>query len=265
MPDILKAKTAFKEYISNYDINEPKIHIKIIHMYHVAENARKIAKSLNLSEEEQDLAELIGLLHDIGRFEQVRLYHTYSDKVSIDHGQKGVEVLFGDKLIRNFVQEDTKDAIIYKAINNHNKFEIEKGLSEQEMLYCQIVRDADNIDIFRAILEGKRIEEFGHLGCEDISKEVLSPEFFEEFKKEKLLMYTKAKSDMDIMVAIIAHIYALNFKESLKIIKENDYIAQFIKRLNCQDQYTKEKMNEIAIIAMNYMNERIEREEDENE
>ena len=66
---------------------------------------------------------------------------------------------------------------------------------------------------------------------------------------------------MDIMVAIIAHIYALNFKESLKIIKENDYIAQFIRRLNCQDQYTKEKMNEIATIAMNYMNRRIEREE----
>ena len=60
MLDLLKAKTAFKEYISNYDITEPKIHIKVIHMYHVAENARKIAKSLNLSEEEQDLAELIG-------------------------------------------------------------------------------------------------------------------------------------------------------------------------------------------------------------
>ena len=90
---------------------------------------------------------------------------------------------------------------------------------------------------------------------------MLSPEFFEEFKKEKLLMYTKAKSDMDIMVAIMAHIYALNFKESFKIIKENDFIVQFIHKLNCQDQYTKEKMNEIAIIAMNYINRRIEREE----
>lgn len=257
----MRAKTAFKKYISNYDVNEPKIQIKIVHMYQVAENARKIAKSLNLSEEEQDLAELIGLLHDIGRFEQVRLYHTYSDKVSIDHGQKGVEVLFANQLIREFIQDNRYDAIIYKAIHNHNKFEIEKGLSEPELLYCQIIRDADNIDIYRAILAGKRIEEFGHLGCEDISKEVLSPEFLEEFKKEQLLKYANAKSDMDIMVAIIAHIYALNFKESLKIIKENDFIVQFIHRLNCQDSYTKEKMNEIASIAMNYINKRIEREE----
>lgn len=140
--------------------------------------------------------------------------------------------------------------------------EIEKGLTEQEMLYCKIIRDADNIDIFRGILEGKRIEEFGHFGCEDISKEVLSPEFFEDFKKERILVYAKAKSDMDIMVAIIAHIFALNFKESLKIIKENNYIHKFVEKLNCQDQYTKEKMDEIAILAMNYINRRIERKEE---
>lgn len=130
------------------------------------------------------------------------------------------------------------------------------------MLYCEIIRDADNIDIFRAILEGKKMEEFGHFGCEDISKEVLSPEFFEDFKKEEILMYAKAKSDMDIMVAIIAHIYTLNFIESLKIIKENNYIYKLVEKLNCQDSYTKEKMNEIANFAMNYINLRIERKED---
>ena len=44
MIDMLKAKEVFKEYISNYDITEPRINIKIIHMYHVAENSKKIAK-----------------------------------------------------------------------------------------------------------------------------------------------------------------------------------------------------------------------------
>lgn len=258
MIDILKAKKFFKEYISNYDITEPKINIKVVHMYNVAENARKIANGINLSEEEQDLAELIGLLHDIGRFEQVRLYHTFSDKISVDHGQKGVEVLFGDNLIRDFVQESINDSIIYKAINNHNKFEIEKGLSEREMLHCKIIRDADNVDIFRAVLDSKqKIEEFGHLGSDDISKEVLSTEFFEDFKKERLLMYSNAKNDMDIMVAIIAHIYALNFKKSLEIIKENDYINKFVKRLDCQDKYTKEKMDEIAKMSMKYIDKKL--------
>ena len=70
MIDLEKAKQYFKQYISNYDVNEPRIALKIAHMYHVAEDSRLIAKSLDLPEDEQDLAQLIGLLHDIGRFDQ---------------------------------------------------------------------------------------------------------------------------------------------------------------------------------------------------
>ena len=62
---------------------------------------------------------------------------------------------------------------------------------------------------------------------------------------------------MDIMVAIIAHIFALEFDESLRIIKENDYINKFVKRLNCQDKYTKEKMNEIAKMSNEYISKKL--------
>ena len=256
MIDLVKAKTYFKEYVSQYDVSHPRIALKIVHMYHVAEDARMIAQSLNLSEEEQDLAELIGLLHDIGRFDQWKFYETYSDKLSIDHGQKSVEILFGDKEIRNFVQDDEYDAMIYKAINNHNKFEIEKGLSEKEMLHCKIVRDADNLDIFRAVLETQP-EEYTHLGSKKVAKEILSPEFFEDFKKEHVLLYAKAKTDMDIMVAIIAHIYAINFKKTWQIIQEHDYINKFVKHIHPQDEYTSQKMQEIADYAMDYIKRKI--------
>lgn len=123
---------------------------------------------------------------------------------------------------------------------------------------CKIIRDADNVDIFRAVLdESQRLEEFGHLNSKDISREILSLHFFEEFKKEKLLLYSEAKTDMDIMVAILANIYVLNFEVSLEIIKENNYINRFIKRINCQDEYTKQKMKEIANIAMNYIDRKL--------
>lgn len=256
MVDILKAKQYFKEYFARYDETEPRIYLKAVHMYHVADAARMIAKSLGLSEEEQDLAELIGLLHDIGRFDQWKWYQTYSDKLSIDHGQKSVEVLFGEKEIRNFIADEQYDTIIYKAINNHNKFEIEKGLDERELLYSKIVRDADNLDIFRAFLESKP-EEHTHLGSKNVAKEVLSLEFFEDFKKEHTLLYSKAKTDMDIMVTIIAHIYAINFKETWQQIKEKDYIWRFVKHINAQDEYTKQKMNEIAEYAMDYIERKI--------
>lgn len=257
MIDLIKAKTYFEKYVSNYNMNEPRISLKVIHMYHVAENARKIAERMGLSEEEQNLAELIGLLHDIGRLEQWKLYGTYSDKLSVDHGQKSAQVLFADKEIRNFVQDEKYDSVIFKAINNHNKLVIEKGLNEQELLHSKIIRDADNLDIFRGLVNDK-IEDYTHFGSPDVSAEILSASFFEDFKKEEILIYSNAKTDMDIMVAIIAHIYAINFAESLKIIKENDYINKIVKKINAQDDYTREKLDEIADYAMSYIERKIE-------
>lgn len=256
MINILNDKEVFKQYVSNYNSDNGRINLKIIHTYNVAKNSRMIANNIGLSKEETDLAELIGLLHDIGRFEQVRLYNSFDDKKTVDHASKGLEVLYADKLIRKFVKEEEYDAIIYKAIENHNKLRIEKGLTEQELIHTKIIRDADNIDIFRGLLEQK-IEDFGKIGTTDISKEILTPYFYESFKEERLLEYDKAKTDMDIMVAIIAHIFTLEFKESLEIIKEEDYINRFVKRLDCKDLYTREKMDEIAKISMGYIDRRI--------
>ena len=66
MIDILKAKKEFKKYVEKYDINNPKIRLKIAHIERTSEIARRTAESLGLSEEDKALAELIGLLHDIG-------------------------------------------------------------------------------------------------------------------------------------------------------------------------------------------------------
>lgn len=262
MIDLVKAKQYFKEYVSHYDIKQPRINLKIIHTYHVVENARKIAIDLNLSKEEQDLAELIGLLHDIGRFEQVRLFGTFADEKSVDHADKGVDILFQEGQIRNFIEDDSYDRIIEKSVKNHNKFEIEKGLSEQEMLHCKIIRDADKMDIFRAFLDEK-LEDVVHMESTDVSKEILSPTVVDEFKKEKLLLFSNCKTNMDFLVAIIAFIYGLDFKVSLKIIQENDSIKKLVKKIHAQDEYTKQKLDEIADYAMDYINRKVREEKDD--
>ena len=94
MIDIKKAKQEFKEYVKNYDIENPKIALKIAHIERVASIAKNIAESLKLPKEDVELAELIGLLHDIGRFEQVKRYNTFVDALSANHAKLGVEILF---------------------------------------------------------------------------------------------------------------------------------------------------------------------------
>ena len=58
----------FQHYVSAYNPSDPKIRLKIDHTYRVAGLCGKIAASVGA---DADLAWLCGMLHDIGRFEQV--------------------------------------------------------------------------------------------------------------------------------------------------------------------------------------------------
>ena len=85
----------FDEYVSGYDATDPKIRLKIDHTYRVAGLCERIAESIGA---DGDFAWLCGMLHDIGRFEQIRRYDTFVDAVSVDHAQFGADLLFCEGL-----------------------------------------------------------------------------------------------------------------------------------------------------------------------
>ena len=87
----------FTKYVNNYDMNDENIRLKYNHSIRVMELSRKYAQILGFNDEDIYLATLIGLLHDIGRFEQLKVYHSYNDRETIDHAEYGIEQLF-DKL-----------------------------------------------------------------------------------------------------------------------------------------------------------------------
>ena len=94
MIDLQKAKIAFKKYISSYDNqNDPGFNLKVVHTYHVVDNAIMISKKLGLSEEDINLAALIGILHDIGRFDELKNFKKF-DSVGNDHAMFASKLLF---------------------------------------------------------------------------------------------------------------------------------------------------------------------------
>ena len=112
MLDLNHARQVFANYLEQFDREDGKIRLKIVHTEGVIRCVQDICKRMELSEEDCRLAELIALLHDIGRFEQLRLYDSFEPSV-MDHAAFGVELLFGEqKMIRRFVAEDTWDHII---------------------------------------------------------------------------------------------------------------------------------------------------------
>ena len=145
-----RVKQAFQEYTGRYDIHDEKIRLKVEHTYRVADISEQIAEKLGLSEEDIALAWLIGMLHDIGRFEQLRRFHTFVDSQSIDHAHFGVELLFQDGLLARFVDNSGEnEELIKKAIYWHSAFRIDPQLNDREMLFAKVIRDADKIDILK--------------------------------------------------------------------------------------------------------------------
>lgn len=255
MIDLEKAEKVFDEYVSNYDDNDAKTVLKKHHTKRVQKEAKEIAEYLKLAEEDRKLAELIGLLHDIGRFEQLKRYHTFSDRNSVDHAELGLEILFQDGYIRKFVEDEQYDDIIYKAIHNHNKYKIEEGLTERELLHSKIIRDADKLDILMLI----RTEPLETLfNKKEITNEEISKEVYEQTLNCKTIERSFVKTDLDRWLVDIAFIFDMYFPISLKKVKENGYIHDLIARIDYKEETTREKMKKIEQVAYEYMQKRIE-------
>lgn len=87
----MDAMQKFLEYASAYDDgSDTRIKLKIIHTQRVTEVMEQLTAARLLSEQDKKLAYLCAVYHDIGRFEQLKRYHTFLDYKSIDHAQLGV-------------------------------------------------------------------------------------------------------------------------------------------------------------------------------
>lgn len=251
MIDIKKSKDEFMKYTNNYDIENENIERKIYHSLRVMEISKKIATNMGLENEKIELATLIGLLHDIGRFEQFKIYQTYSDLESIDHGDLGADILKQNNFIRNFIKEAKYDEIILKSVQNHNKYKIADDLNKEEKLFCKIVRDADKIDILY-----EAIEIFWKKGREEIQNDLISDKVYNEFLNKKLIKKDKnmKKNSIDKLVLMLAFVFDINFHESLEILKKEDYLNKILNNFDFKRQDTKEKIENIRNVLNLYLN-----------
>lgn len=255
MIDIEKIEKEFNNYISNYDPNNERIRLKIDHIKRVAKNSKIIAESLNLSEEQTNLAIAIGFFHDIGRFEQVRIANTFSDKESkINHGQMSCKVLFDNNYIRKFIEDDKYDRIIKKAVINHNRPKIEQGLTDEELLFSKIIRDADKLDIFYTISnEDYSMESI--FWYPEFNNVPISQEIIDDFYQKHTIFYSKITTNSDVIVAFYAYVFDLYFPITKELVYKNNYLQDFQKRVLKTFPAGKihEVSNELLQYTINYL------------
>lgn len=221
----------FKKYTDNYISLSNMCVLKVNHTMRVMELCGLIATNLNLSKEDIKLAKICGLVHDIARFEQWKRYQTFADSKSIDHGDFGVEILKENNFIRKFNKDEKLDDLILKAVKNHNKYKIEDNLSEKEKLFCNIVRDADKLDILYLYT----IEEISI----SISNEDFSDEVYSYFFKERLIPRNLKKTKADMLAVSLGFVFDFNFPISYQILKNRKYydkeIEIYIRKSNNEE------------------------------
>lgn len=244
MIDIAHAKQEFEKYLDEYDREDEQICLKIVHTYGVVKYAGEIARKMECSGEDVELAELIGLLHDIGRFEQIRRFHSF-EPGTMDHAVFGAELLFGEeKLIRRFVEDDKFDELIDAAIRKHSDFKLEGIHDARTLFHAKLIRDADKLDNCRVKLEDA-METLLDLSADEVGKYAISPKVREDAFAGKCICSKDRRTPMDYWVSYVAYFYDLNFQETLDIVAEEQYVKRIIGRVPYTNEQTKKTMEEL--------------------
>jgi len=200
------------------------IKLKELHTGYVTANCRQLAEFLGLNEHDVDLCELIGLLHDIGRFRQWSIYKTFRDNLSEDHADLGLKVIQELDFLDNLSAEDK--SILLFSIGNHNKKEIAEPPTNKYLLFAQIIRDADKLDIYRVNI-GKV--------CAPPNDE-FSPICLENFLQGEQINFRYMKSHNDLRLVYLLWCYDVYFPWTLKRIIDRGYIEQILKVLPKNEQ-----------------------------
>ena len=251
--DFEKAKQVFEDYLDGYDRENDKVKLKIIHTYGVVEQSRDLAERLMLSEEDTSLAMIIALLHDIGRFEQLKRFNSF-EPTTMDHAAYGVEVLFGEGMIRRFLDDDMWDDIIRTAIAKHSDFILEGIMDKRTLLHAKLIRDADKLDNCRVKLVDD-LETFMGAPAEEIGAQKISPKVREDALAGRSIFSPDRVTLMDYWVSYLAYFYDLNFRESLDIVDENDYVRRIFDRVPYTDPETRGTMEKLREKLITYVQE----------
>lgn len=224
------ALAAFDAYTADYDRRDPKIKLKVDHTYRVAALCERIAKESGLPDVESGLAWTIGLLHDVGRFEQLRRYGTFVDAQSIDHAQFGADILFVDGEIENYLPEDTPEKIrkvMEAAVRSHSLYRIAPGLDRQTENYCHILRDADKIDIMRVNVDVP-LEEIYNTTTQALKNSTVSDAVLQSFSEEHATLRSLKKTPVDFVAGHISLVFELVYPVSVRIIWEQGYLDRLL-------------------------------------
>ena len=229
-----KFRAWFDDYVAGFYGNDEFINanvkLKEDHTRRTCEEMLHLSKALSLSDEQMQLAQVIALFHDIGRFEQFVRYRTYVDGRSVDHCLLGLEVLRKTKTLDGV--DETERQWIEKAIEYHGLKELPPGLNGDCLLFSKLIRDADKIDSLYVMTECLRQYSENPRGykleIEVPDKPGYSDKVVQALLRGRPIDYGWMKTLNDMKLCLLGWIFDVNFVPTLKRIKQRRLIEILI-------------------------------------
>jgi len=212
--------------ISGANFNElsavlDEVDLKIEHTYLVKDRTKEIAQWLKLSERDIEIAAIIGLFHDLGRFRQALQFGTMDDRVTGSHGEMSADIFLQDVPKDGLSAEEIQ--IIASALRYHNVFSLPSELTGRSLMFAQIARDGDKLDIYRFYTDGKDKRGFRHIMSEEEGD--YSPDMVEGVLSGKNMRISGIHNKNDRILMQISMVYNMNFGYTFRYMLEKDYLA----------------------------------------
>lgn len=222
-------KQWFAAHVRGYRSQDPEIKknlaLKKAHSRRVAKEILYIGKQLGMDDDRLRLAEIIGLFHDIGRFEQYVRYRTFVDRKSENHAELGINVLQEHGVLDPLAEEERE--IILRAIRYHNRASLPPDESAEYLFFAKLIRDADKLDIWKVLTEyyyRKNGESNEAIELDLPDEPYVSEEICRALMQKKVVDSRHLNTRNDFKLLQVGWIFDVNFKPTLDRVKARGYL-----------------------------------------
>jgi putative nucleotidyltransferase with HDIG domain len=227
----------FEAYSTRFFGQDPYVNahlrMKQEHTGRTCQEILVLAEQLALDDHQKQIAEMVALFHDVGRFPQFAQYRTFDDTRSIDHSHLGVEILRQEGVLDVLRREDRR--WVETAVEHHGRKSLPPHLNGQALLFSKLIRDADKLDIFRVVIRLYRqyredpAASLWEIGLPDEPR--YSAEVFEAVMNGSLIEHTMMRTLNDKMLCKLSWVYDMNFAAALAQLREQRSLEQILSFL----------------------------------
>ncbi len=205
--------------------------VKIEHTAAVQANMARLAAAMGLGPDDRAMAELMGLLHDVGRFRQYDQYRTFRDGISVNHALLGLREIGRNRVLEGIARPLRRE--ICFAIAHHNAFAPPAHPDPRRNLFVRMLRDADKLDIWRVFktyyCDGRRLNATVDLDLQDTPG--YTPAALDTLRQGRMVSLRDVRNRNDFKLLQIAWIYDLNLTPSFRLMLDQGHLKALAQTL----------------------------------